>query len=132
MSDEESGLDYLTAVIQMAHQADLAYCAGVLDLSGEIGMSRDIRRHQMPYVRIRRLEQGPLAFLAKTLGSQVRQIHSGKRVLYEWHVRGRTAQKVMIAVRPWLKVRAKEVDELMAWVPLRGGPVRRQDLEARA
>jgi hypothetical protein len=91
----------------------LAYLAGVIDSDGFVGVQRQAKRGRLYFgvrVGITGTRRQPHDLAAATFGGNVTE-HDGN---FQWMRTGRSAPAVLVAVRPYLRVKARQADLALA------------------
>jgi hypothetical protein len=101
---------------------DLAYCAGMLDVAGQIGLNND-KGSMRPCIRLRRSERGALDLLQQMFGGRVRAAKSGFS-LWVWEIHGVAARNAIATLKPYLRQRQQEALRVLMWRPKPTGPRR--------
>lgn len=105
-----------------ADDLNLAYCAGMLDVAGQIGLNDD-KGSPRPVVRLRRCDPAALTVLCNTLGGNVREQKSGFS-RWSWEIHGVAARDAIVKLKPYMRQRGLEVHRVLMWQPkngMRGG-----------
>lgn len=99
----------------------LEYLAGVLDVSGSLCLTNRSDRGERPTVilLIQNDDRTLPDMFSKRWGGLVTEVSlKSDRARFTWSKRGKMAQRVLREVRPYIKVRMREFDRLLA-VPIR-------------
>lgn len=100
-------------------EIDLAYCAGVIDSDGTIGIKRQTYSmrvvgdsKQPTYaarICVRQVERGAIDLLRATFGGSVRVNRSTTgRDLFEWSVRDKIAENALRLLLPFLRIKREQ------------------------
>ena len=110
----------------MATDIDLSYCAGLIDGEGCIAVTRSnayphltgrVNPAYTASIHVRMVDEGAIAFLHQTLGGwywREKRTVVGRRPLYCWQATQAAAERALIAVRPWLRVKHQQADNALA------------------
>lgn len=91
----------------------LAYLAGVIDSDGFVGVQRQTQRQRVYFgvrVGITGTRRQPHDLAAATFGGNVTEHHGN----FQWMRTGRSAPAVLAALRPYLRVKARQADLAIA------------------
>lgn len=103
----------------MITDLDLAWFAGVLDVSGRIRMrKKESTGYEYPVLDLRAEEEVVLRF-AEFFGGVTRTYWDGWKNRQYWCVQCSNAVAVLSQVRPFMQIRGELVDTLLAWQPKR-------------
>lgn len=104
----------------------LAYCAGVIDSDGCIGIKRNTYSMrvvgdstQATYsarITVRQVTPEAVSVLSETFGGSVRPRKAqatGRRSLYEWTVRDRVAEQALRALLPYLRIKKAQAENCL-------------------
>lgn len=115
----------------MANTTDIAYCAGLIDGEGCIRIKKippkPGRRVSPGYdsrIHIRMVDEGAIGFLSKTLGgTYYKEIKAAenpnRRPMYCYAAGGRVAERILLAVLPYLIVKKEAAENALALVELK-------------
>lgn len=107
--------------------AVLAYCAGVIDSDGTIGIKRSTYAMRVrgdatqptfaPRICVRQVTREAVDLLAATFGGTVRlskPYSANGRALFEWSVQNRIASDVIAKILPFLRIKRAQAENCMA------------------
>ena len=122
-------------------EATLAYFAGFFDGEGSVGLY-DTRHRKQPQFRVSLCNNivTPLELVKELFGGSIRKrvrpYKTKVSINFEWYVHGHNAEEFLEAIRPYLMVKAKQVDVFLgARLELNGsggGPLSEAQWEALA
>lgn len=104
----------------------MAYCAGVIDSDGTIGIKRNTYSMRVrgdaavpiynARVRVRQVEPHAVQLLQATFGGAVR-INKGQgnsRDLFQWEARDQIAERTLVALLPFLRIKQQQAENALA------------------
>lgn len=101
----------------MKREQVLAYLAGFIDGEGSIavGLNKSSKGETRWYLRMsaHQLNPKPLQLLAKTFGGTIRRTKGDTRDIFEWAISSKQAYDAIVALRPYLIVKADEAGVAM-------------------
>lgn len=111
----------------MTASSVLAYCAGVIDSDGTIGVKRNTYRvrvikdsTQPTYsarICVRQVTTEGLVILQSAFGGSVRPAKTYAkrgRLMYSWEVRDRLAERALRALLPYLRIKRRQAENCLA------------------
>ncbi len=102
----------------MATRDDLIYTAGIVDGEGCIGMDKHRNWSTFtPYVMIGNTDPTLIDWLVDTFGGKVQIVQQNKRwkIAYRWELTGFASLPFVRAIRPYLKLKARQADLILAF-----------------
>jgi hypothetical protein len=107
----------------MPRETDLAYIAGIIDGEGYVGVKRSNPKKDTvspayhARIQVRMVDKPAIAFLANTLGGtfykESPHVANG-RPLYCYQASDATAERILRTLRPHLRVKAQQADNVLA------------------
>ena len=102
----------------MATRDDLIYTAGIVDGEGCIGMDKHRNWSTFtPYVSVGNTDPTLIDWLLETFGGTVQIFQQNKRwkIAFRWELTGYASIPFIKAVRPYLKLKGKQADLILAF-----------------
>ena len=103
---------------------DCAYAAGFFDGEGWVGIAypkinkSEKRNHRLD-VSVGQVDIRPLVWLVEKFGGRIqknpKKCGLSQRLIYSWRINGPSAEAFLVAVRPYLIVKAEQADVALAF-----------------
>ena len=110
------------------NETKLAYIAGLFDGEGDLGVypyraTKNGKYYRRLQVRISNTDRRALDFVKEVMGFGRIDLHKPNNpkwsLCYRYACGNKNAKNFLVSIRPWLKIRDKDVDKLLA-SPLSG------------
>lgn len=100
----------------------LAYCAGVVDSDGTIGIQKKQNRPLqqclfVPHVRVKQVEPQAVAVFRDAFGGSVfveKPYSGGRRAMFVWFVAHGLAENTLRAILPYLRIKREQAENALS------------------
>lgn len=118
------------------NEIDLAYCAGLIDGEGCIGIYYNkVHKNFQLKLQVQMNEKRPLDKLYKLFGGSfyVKEAKPPRHKQHTWVVFGSKAEEVIKLIRPYMLVKDKQVDEVLKcdWTNFKGKSLSDEERQIR-